>query len=620
MKQPLLSLLRQLLFWLFVFAAERLLFLVWFSSTIRSEAIPFSEVLKTFYFALMLDISTAGYVLFVPFILLALQSFLHARWPDFVNKIYTSLILLIYLVIAVSELGLYGEWESKLSFKALLYLRHPTEIINSVSNTLLFSGLLLLVVQFFLFNYLYRRWFYVPFKRDKDVKWYWKTAFIVFVPLILFLGIRGGFQEIPITSSRSYFSRFNLLNLAAVNSGYNMAFSTIDYFQVQENNSFASLPVEKAKAIVKQLHSIEKDTTVSILNTLHPNIVIILLESWSGDLIESLGGEAGITNEFHKLEKDGLFFTRFYATGNRSQQAIASIYGGLPALPITTLTDHPEKYYAVPSLVKRMNEAGYFTSFYFGGQLEYGNIKSYLVYNEFDRLVEENDFDSELPRGKMGVHDEFLFERFASDLSRMPQPFFATAFTLSSHSPYDQPGGRPLTHIKREKKFVNAVYYTDKSLGQFFSRVKNTSWYDSSLFIILSDHSHVSYKGHPLRTFEYHNIPLLLCGGALKKEFRGKQINKIFSNVDIPKTLLHQLNLPAAAFSWSKDMMNPYSPEFAYFDLNTGFGWKQPIGEIVLNMKDNHYFEKRVDKAKMQKLENGGRAYVQILFDEFLEW
>ena len=66
-------------------------------------------------------------------------------------------------------------------------------------------------------------------------------------------------------------------------------------------NRFVTLPTEKAKALVKQLHFAEKDTTISILNSSQPNIVIILLESWSGDLIESIGGEAGITSEFRKI-------------------------------------------------------------------------------------------------------------------------------------------------------------------------------------------------------------------------------------------------------------------------------------------------------------------------------
>ena len=80
------------------------------------------------------------------------------------------------------------------------------------------------------------------------------------------------------------------------------------------------MPESEAIEIVQKIHETKKDTTISILNKERPNIVIILLESWSGDLIESLGGKPGLTPQFHELEKEGLLFTEFYATGNRSQR------------------------------------------------------------------------------------------------------------------------------------------------------------------------------------------------------------------------------------------------------------------------------------------------------------
>ncbi len=620
MKNQFISLLKQLVFWLLVFAAGRMLFLLFATASIRADGIPFVEVLSTFYHALPLDVSTACYILTLPFLLTAVRMFQPpASWPLKLNRYYTGLVLFIYLLISVAEPLLYAEWETKLSFKALVYLRHPSEVVRSATNSDLVTGVLLLGGLFALFFVLYRLFVETEPGTLRKPSPAVRAGFLLLAPALLLLGIRGGFGEIPITISQSYFSKHNLLNLAAVNSGYNLFFSIIDHYQIEENNRFVTLPDEQARRLVKELHRVERDTTVSVLKLNRPNIVIVLLESWPGDVIESLGGDPGITPRFHELEKEGLLFTRFYTTGNRSQQAMASIYGGLPSLPVSTLADHPEKYGAVPSLLKRLHSEGYFSAFYFGGQLIYGNIKSYLVYNEFDRLVEGSDFKAELPRGKMGVHDEFLFRRFATDLEVMPRPFFATAFTLSSHSPYDQPGDRPFS-TDREADFVNSVHYTDRSLGEFFDAVKKKSWYDSTLFVVSSDHSHASYKGYPLRTFEYHNIPFLLLGGALKDEYRVQQTGRIFTNVDLPQTLLHQLRLPAKEFFWSRDMFNPYSPQFAYFDMVIGFGWKRDYGEIVLNFKDNYFYVKRVDKSREQELENEGRAYIQVLMEDFLAW
>ncbi|MBV5337747.1 MAG: sulfatase-like hydrolase/transferase, partial [Deltaproteobacteria bacterium] len=125
----------------------------------------------------------------------------------------------------------------------------------------------------------------------------------------------------------------------------------LDANKFNDESLFRFMKDEEASELTKAIHQVEKDSTVSILKVQKPNIVILLLESWSGDMIESLGGEAGITPEFRKLEKEGLLFTDFYASGNRSQQAMGSLFAGIPGLPITTITNHPEKYASLPSLV-----------------------------------------------------------------------------------------------------------------------------------------------------------------------------------------------------------------------------------------------------------------------------
>lgn len=615
--QQILSITRQFIFWLILFAVQRAIFIAFFFKLLFAEDISLTEIFQTFFHALKLDVSTSSYILIFPVLLLFFQLFIKGKWANLINQIYNALLILIFVIITSAELGIYSEWKTKLSYKALQYLRHPDEVINSIATSRFVFLSILAFIQFVVFFLVYKYFIFKAIDPQKKEPVGWKIVFSIFSPFILFLGIRGGFQAIPITVSQSYFSEHNILNLASVNSGYNLVFSVLDGKDFESKNIFKTLPDDEASDIVRQLHAVEKDTTVSILKTQRPNIVVILLESWSGDLIESLGGDPGITPEFRKLEGEGLLFTRFYATGNRSQQAMASLYGGLPGLPVTTLTDHPEKYQAVPSLVKILNKDGYNTSFYFGGQLIYGNIKSYLIYNEFDKLVEGADFDQKLPRGKLGVHDQYLFDRFLNDIDTMPQPFFANAFTLSSHSPYDQPGDKPIYWAKLENEFVNSAFYTDRCLGDFMHAAKQKSWYDNTLFIFMSDHSHVSYKNYPLESFNYHRIPLLITGGALSDDFRGKQIDIIASNVDLTKTLLKQLNLESDAFTWSKNIFNPYSQRFAFFEHNQGFGWKRPYGELVSIFIFDQPIVNSAPDDKKELLDKEGRAYIQVLLDDF---
>lgn len=621
MNQFIRNLLGQLFFWLVLFAVERTLFLIWYAKSIAREAIPFSDVLKVYMYGFKLDLSTVGYILIIPVILLSIKLFLNYKWIDKLNTIYSGLVIIIYCIVSVSEIGLYEEWNTKLSYKALVYLQRPDEVINTVQTYKLLLFLFLWIFQSILFIYFYVK----VFSADKlkiNVKPHpFKSSVVIIATFaLLFLMIRGGFKEIPITASDAYFSQFNILNITAVNPGYNIGFAIINHTSLAELKPFFKMEEEEAERMVNEMHYVLKDTTVLISKYSHPNIVFVLLESWPGDVIESYGSIPDITPEFRKLESEGLLFTNFYASGNRSQQGNASIFAGLPAIPITTLSDHPEKYGSVPSLVKILNNQEYYTSFYFGGQLIYGNLKSFLVYNEFDLIVEGADFDKELPRGKLGVHDEFVFNKYANDLQQMEQPFFSTVFTLSSHPPYDYPGERPIDWVKVENEFINSVHYTDNCLGSFFEEIRESTVWDSTLFFIMSDHSHLSYTGYPLWSFEYHQIPLLVTGGALKDEFKGGNIDKICSNMDIPVTILKQLGLPSDAFFWSKNILNPYGPEFAFFELTYGFGWKRPYGDLVKSTVNEWYYQKNGPEDKLLILEEEGYAYTQHLLKEFLSY
>ncbi len=621
MKKYFQSIVYQLLFWLVLFAVERVVFLLWYSDMLTRDGIGFLEVLSVFPHAFKLDLATASYLLVIPFLLLTVRLFIRGTWLNKVIKLYVAFSVIVYVLTCTAEIGLFGEWNTKLSYKALVYLQHPSEVINSVQTTQFVLLLLVWLIQSAIFIYLFNRFFFV--RIDKDDKKHTPVlvlSWAILLPGLLFLGMRGGVAEIPITASHSYFSKHNILNITAVNPGYNIAWSLSDIMKDEALNKFITMPEKQARQIVENIRKVPVDTTVVITKTSRPNIVIILLESWPGDAIESLGGDSIITPEFHRLEKDGLLFTNFYATGNRSQQGNASIYAGLPGMPVTTLSEHPEKYQSVPSLVKILNEQGYFTSFYFGGQLIYGNLKSFLMDNEFTRIVEGADFDKNLPRGKLGIPDEYVLPVFADELQKMPEPFFSTVFTLSSHSPYDYPGERPIKRIKVENKFINSVHYTDQCLGAFFKEMKKSPVWENTLFFLMSDHSHMSYHGYFLRSFKYHQIPLLITGGALKPEYAGKQVKGIFANSDIPVTILKQLGLPGDAFPWSRDMLNPYAPQYAFFELNDGFGWKRPDGDIVRSVTRDWYYQINAPADKVPQLKKEGEAYVQVLVSEFASY
>jgi len=619
MKQLFGSIFRQFLFWVFFFALARLLFLLFYWGEMKIIGVHLSEIFKTFYHALKLDAATACYFLFIPFLILGVQAFYNHIFLGKINKVYTGLMIFLYALITAGEIGLYTEWKSKLNVKALNYLRHPDEIYNSADSGMFFLLLLIVALFLVLSHWLYRKYFYYNWK-EKKINWISSVVFILLMPPLFVIIMRGGFQQIPINQSESYFSDKSILNHAATNNAFNLYISVFENLKNLDKNPYAFYPDEDARRTVDSIYKRENDTTIKILTSKRPNIVILLLESWSADLIESLGGEPGITPEFRKLEKNGILFDNILSSGSRSEQGMAAVFSGFPAQPITSITIQPDKFLKLPSLVHDLKAQGYHTSFYFGGQLIYGNIKSFIYYHGFHRIIEGKDYDDNDLRGKLGVHDEFTLDRLLKDLNQEKQPFFSVLFTLSSHSPFDQPMDDVFDWGKNENGYINSAFYTDKCLGEFFEKARKTSWYDSTLFILVADHSHNSYKNWPYHTVEYHRAPMLFVGNMIKEEYRGTRHPAPGSQVDIPATLLAQLELPSANFHWSRNLFNPYSPYFKYFGFDNGLIWLEREGGFSLDLDRNMFYWNTIPDTSNEQIIRNGKSYLQVLYQEYLDY
>ena len=620
MKQIIASFLRQMLFWMLLFAFSRTVFLLFNLNLLRIEGLQFTEVIAAYWHALQLDFATAAYFMMFPFLILLIQSVYSPNWLNKVNKIYVFVAVFLFSLLTVVELGIYPEWKTKLPFKAFSYLSNPTEVFDTISTGLFFGLIALFSIVVAVSFLSYVMWFYKDLVQVKR-NYLFSILFAMIMPVLLFITARGGVQQIPINQSAAYYSNTNILNLAAVNSGFNLSISIIENYKNFGKNPYEYYSDSAARKTVQNLFAVEKDTTINVLTTQRPNIVLLILESWSADLVESLGGEPGITPEFHELEKDGILFTGLWATGPRSEQAMGSIFGGFPAHPISSITVQPDKFSKLPTITKKLIDQGYHTSFYFGGQLIYGNIKGFILYNGFSRIIEGADFGKEVLKGKLGAHDEFVLSRQITDLNKEKEPFFSALFTLSSHSPYDQPMEQVLDWGDNEKQYINSAYYTDRSLGNYFREARKQPWYKNTLFILVADHSHNSYRNWSFTTPNYHKIPMLFYGEVIKPEHRGTTVKNFANQSDMATTLLKQMNLDASEFHWSRNLFNPNTQQFAYFSFEEGLGWiRPPSGHFTYDARINHFNEMSIPEISKDSIIREGKSYLQILFDEYMSY
>nr|WP_235727264.1 LTA synthase family protein [Hymenobacter siberiensis] len=357
------------------------------------------------------------------------------------------------------------------------------------------------------------------------------------------------------------------------------------------------------------------DSSALVLSEPRPNVLFIILESFTSKFVGSVGGEKGVTPNLDSLARTGILFNNIFAAGDRSQKGLVSLLSGYPNQPTTSIIKFPRKTERLPHLCQSLASVGYSSHYYYGGELAFANMRSYLQAGGYQKFTERNDFAAADQNSKWGAHDGVLFDRILGDLSKQPQPFFVTAFTLSSHEPFEVPMKPHFSGTSEVEQFRNSVYYTDYTLGKFLREAKKQPWYAHTLLVLVADHGHQQPGNSANQSPNKFQIPLLLAGGALRPEARGRVISALGSQTDVAATLLHQLQLPAQHFVWSRNLLAQHNPPFVYYCFNNGFGAVSPQGTITFDNVGSHIMDRDPGTPNSQlKL---GQAMEQVSMEDF---
>ena len=606
------------LYWLSVFTLFRLLFIIVYFYKVKDSSI--TEILFSISKGVRLDISVISYLTAFPMILFVLYQLLEKDIFLKFKKIFTISITILVITISVSEILLYSEWGTKLNYKAISHLTQPSEVFRTATWFQTIFFFMTLIVMYFIFNkqytYFYKRFNYEQLVRPKYLHF---GSFIV-LSILTVIGLRGGLQQIPINQSDCYYSGNHTLNLIAINPSWNLIHSITENYSYGNSNPYELYNSNEVSANKDYLHKTSKDSTIKFITKNNPNVVLIILEGWSADMVKSCGGDEGFTPQLENIAEGGVMFTNIYASGSRSDQGMACILSGFPAQPKTSIIAQANKYPKLPCIVNEFKNKKYYTSYYFGGQLSYGNIKGYLVFNKFDKIKEIYDFDASIPQGKLGIHDEFVYNEQLKELNTHPQPFFSAIFTASTHSPYDMPIKKWTDYNSNESGYMNSVRYADSCLGVYFNEAKKQKWYSNTLFVIIPDHSHNSHKNHEFDAPEYRKIPMLFCGDVIDQKYRGYKMSKLGSQIDVVSTLLNQLNITADKYTWSKNLMNPTTKSFAYYACNEGFGWISEKDTFNYYYDINKTYRDKIHSSNKDSVVKTAQSYLQSMFQNYLDY
>jgi phosphoglycerol transferase MdoB-like AlkP superfamily enzyme len=597
-------------FWLSFFFMARLFFIaIQYHSSIQNSI---WELFGTFWHGAKLDISTTGYYLIIPLFLMIPGVWFTGAWIKIITRWYTYILIVFSLTIVVADANLYSYWGFRMDYTPMLYLKTPGEAMASVSTLKIIMLLFIIVAMAFFVIYLYNRLIDKQFNNfDRIHNWFPAVLFFMLLLGALILPIRGGAGVAPINAGSVYFSKKMFLNHTAINAVWNVGTSAFTQKPVKNPYEFGDL--DSAKMEVDSLIT-DHGISEKVLNTATPDILIFVLESFSGYLIGPLDGDSLVTPYLNRYSKEGILFSEFYASGTRTDKAMPAILDGYPAQPAQSIIKEPKKTQSLPSLVKILNENGYHSSFWYGGEINFANFNSFVIGSGFQSLITRNNFDPSNYNSKWGVHDHVLFQMLKDSMLKVREPFLKVVLTLSSHEPFDVPMQPVFSGSGNMTKYKNSVYYTDKTLGSFLDWAKGTDWWKNTLVIIVADHAARINEDMPNYKQNVFKIPMLWVGGAVSK--KGKKIVKLGSQVDIPLTLLNQLGL-TGSFPFSKDLLSDRSKSFAFYTYNEGFGFITDSSAVGFDLKSKMtVMEEGKDPLSA---ENKGKAYLQVLFNDYLK-
>jgi phosphoglycerol transferase MdoB-like AlkP superfamily enzyme len=312
-----------------------------------------------------------------------------------------------------------------------------------------------------------------------------------------------------------------------------------------------------------------------------------------------------------------VLFDSVFASADRSAQGLVSLLSGFPSVPSEAIMTRPRKAAALPQIAQVMRGASYHTSFYYGGELAFANMKAYVLNGEYDRVTGIEAFPSSERNSKWGAHDHVVLQRVLREVPRDARPFFSTIFTLSSHEPFEVPEAPAFAGQDESTQFLNAHHYTDASLGAFLDSASQQPWWDSTLVVIVADHGS-PLPNPPAGTSESvvdrHHVPMLWVGGALR--VRDTVVHRIGASVDLAPTLLTQLGVSHDRFRWGRSLLTAQPGGFAYFAEHDGFAYIDQRGWLLHDERAGRTLASSGTVGSAQR--RSGTALLQGSFADYL--
>ncbi len=520
---------------------------------------------------LRFDLILVGFLFAIPAVLLP---WLHlgkaGRWlAAWTVPAWFAVVVPLAFFVEASSAPFIRQFDSRPNYLYVEYLAYPREVLATVSgmHLWLLIGVTLVALALGLFLF---RWLRADPERDRPVSF---GFCLLATPLllVLFTGmIRSTLEHRPVNPSVAAFSGDTMVNTLPLNSPYSVLYAIYEHRRDADglDDRYGRIPDEE------MLELILSDAGIAPANRLDPaipslhfqqatavreqpmNLVMVVLESVGAEHVGALGGR-NLTPEFDRLRDQGVWFDRLYATGMRSARGLEAIVSGFTPSRAEAAVKAPQAQNDFFTIADYLRRRGYSTSFIYGGESHFDNMRRFFLSNGFDKVIDQNDFDDPVYLGSWGVSDEDMFTRAHQELEAAERPFFSLLFTSSNHEPFDIPENRVTPEedtpgTGEPPGRATAIKYSDWALGRFLEQARASSYWDNTLFLVVSDHNARTWGGF-LVPVEKFRVPGVIIGPGIEP----RRVGGIVSQIDLVPTLLSMLGISGAHPAIGRDLTLP---------------------------------------------------------------
>jgi len=520
-----------------------------------------------------------GYVI-LRFIIYLIMAFVSQKNKYIIRLVLMYLMLLIAFIAivfnAVSEWFFWEEFSTRFNFIAVDYLIYTNEVIGNIKESypinliviciVILAGTILFLVRKQLFT-----WVHIC---ESILTRSWKALSLLTVTAVLYFAVHEKWH---------HYSKNEYANELAGNGIYQFAVAfmnnDLDFYKF-----YKTIPDEEAFKIVRSqladsnstftsndIFSIERNI-VSKQEEKKLNVVLISVESLSGDFMKHFGNNQNITPYLDSLADKSMFFTNLYASGTRTVRGLEALTLSLPPLPGQSIIKRPDnaKMFTIGSVFKRK---GYITQYIYGGYSYFDNMQAFFSGNGYEVIDRGAIKPADIHYQNIwGVADEDEFTLAINTLDKnyaQQKPFFTHIMTVSNHRPFTYPDGRidiPSSSQSRE----GAVKYTDYCINKFLKESALKPWFANTVFIIVSDHCAGSAGSVQLPVTGYH-IPMLIFSPA---HIQSQIIPNLTAQIDIAPTVLGLLNFNYTSKFFGQDVFSSnQNNRRAYISTYQGLGF-----------------------------------------------